>query len=116
MPALTVRQMLQDVARPILVALTTDAGLSSSEQNVAASAVAVVDQVLGDLNASSVIASPGKRNADATNLQDQCVTPLVALDRAHESFAATRLYDALDAVADARALILRQVGSDLVTY
>lgn len=116
MPIYTVRQLLADVARPILVALTTDPALPQPERSVAANAVPVIDTVLGDLNAQNVIPQAGRRNAAVTNLRDQVEVPLAALDRAHQTFGAGRLYNALDAVSISQSLIAQQVPSDEVTF
>ena len=116
MPLFTVRQMLADIARPILVAATADGELAQAKQSVAASAIPVIDGVLSDLNAQNVIPNVGRRNAAVTNLQDQCVVPLGAVDQVHVNFSATRLYNAVDAIRDARRLISLQVPQDEVTY
>src|SRR5512146_55043 len=112
MALFTVRQLLQDVARPILVNLTTDPNVTPREQGVAANAIPVIDSVLGDLNVNNIITSPGKRNAAVTNLRDNVKVPLAAVDRAHQLFGAGELYNALDAVSTAISLIADQVPSD----
>lgn len=116
MPVFTVRQLLEDVARPILVNLTTDPDLPQAERSVASNAIPVIDTVLGDLNPQNVIPNTGRRNAAVTNLRDQVEIPLAAVDRAHQTFGAGRLYNALDAVSICQSLIAQQVPSDEVTF
>lgn len=118
MALLTVRQMLVDVARPILVSGSTDPALGAPEQNNCLVAITTIDGVVGDLNANNIIPNTGRRNADVTSLRDQCVAPIRALSNARPFFqtGGQFIYDALDAMNDALQLIAAQVGSTEVTY
>ena len=113
----TVRQMLTDASAELTVQEANPV-LSIAEQNACATCVTAIAAVLPDLNAQNVIPNPGKRNADLTNLHDQCLVPIVAVDQAHVGAAGTEpaIYDAVDRVADAIVLIRQQVGSTDVTY
>lgn len=114
----TVRQMLQDVARPILVSMSTDPNLGAPERNSAVTAISVVDTVLGDLNVNNVIPNTGRRNADVTSLRDQCISPMTAISNARPFFKSGGLfiYNVLDSLTDATNLIAIQQPSDDVTY
>lgn len=113
----TVRQMLTD-AVTILNGLTTNPDLSTAQQNSCATAASVCTTVIGDLNAQNIIANAGRRNADVTNLRDQCITPMIAIDNSATGKQQTEplVYNALDRISDARFLINLQVPSDDVTY
>lgn len=111
----TVRQMLTD-AQTLLVALETNPDLTSAEQNSCTACAAECAATLADLNAQSIITNAGKRNAHVTNLHDQCLVPIVTVDRAHGGSDEQNIYNAVNRIEDARALIAAQVGSDDVTY
>lgn len=115
MPVQTVREIGELVARPILVAATGDPELSQAERSVCANAIPVLDAVLADLNPQNIIPQTGRRNAAVTNLRDTN-RGLIAVDRAHENFAPTRIYNATDAFEEMAYLIAAQLPSDDVTF
>lgn len=115
MAVTTVRQMLADVARPILVAAVTDPDLVQAERSVCADSIPVIDAVLADLNPQNVIPSTGRRNAAVSNLRDR-QNALGVVDRVHPNFVPNRLYNAWNAIEEAAYFIELQIGESDVTF
>jgi hypothetical protein len=113
----TVNQILTD-ASTLLTALETNPALSGAEQTSCVNAVAVIASVLPDLNAQNIISNAGRRNADVTNLHDNALVPMIAVDQSHVGSGGleTSIYDAANRIDDAITLIVAQVGSTDVTY
>lgn len=114
MALFTVRQLLT-VARDIFSAASSDPGLDAAERNVSASAVPVINTVLGDLNAQNIIPQAGRRNAAITNLRDQAMVPFWGILHNHMDFPPARLYNGVDAVNACLDLIRDQSPSDDLT-